>query len=108
MQEPLRSLKNPKWNMTTQNATKNYDYTAIADWLRTVNWSNDNQPTGVAKPVYGIKTFQPTIKAVSSKGHILKFVNIILLIKTEDEQQTKAEGPLKLLHDHIRCKSSTV
>ena len=34
--------------MTTQNATKNFDYTTIAD------------QTGVVKPVYGILTFQQT------------------------------------------------
>ena len=32
--------------------------------LRTVSWSNDNHPTGVVKPVYGIPTFLLTAKAV--------------------------------------------
>ena len=31
----------------TKNATKNFDYTTIADPLRTVSWSNSRQPTGV-------------------------------------------------------------
>ena len=30
----------------TNNATKKFDYTAIADRLRTVSWSNYNHPTG--------------------------------------------------------------
>ena len=47
-----------------KNATKNFDYTTIADRLRTVSWGNDSHPTGVVKPVYGIPTFQLTAKAV--------------------------------------------
>ena len=31
----------------TNNATKKLDYTAIADRLRTVSWSNYSHPTGV-------------------------------------------------------------
>ena len=53
--------------MTTQNATKNFDYTTIADRLRTVIWSNDNRPTGVVKPVYGILTFPLTVKLCNQK-----------------------------------------
>ena len=34
------------------NATKHFDYTTIADRLKTVSWSNSH-PTGVVKPVYG-------------------------------------------------------
>ena len=30
------------------NATKKFDYTAIADWLGMVSWSNYGHPTGVA------------------------------------------------------------
>ena len=44
--------------------TKNFDYTTIADRLRTVSWGNDSHPTGVVKPVYGIPTFPLTAKAV--------------------------------------------
>ena len=53
-------------NATRQHkhATKNFDYTTIADRLRTVSWSNDSHPTGVVKPVYGIPTFPLTAKAV--------------------------------------------
>ena len=31
----------------SDNATKEFDYTTIADRLRTVSWSNDSHPTGV-------------------------------------------------------------
>ena len=47
-----------------KNDTKNFEYTTIADRLRTVSWSNDSHPTGVVNPVYGILTFPPTAKAV--------------------------------------------
>ena len=30
---------------------QNFDYTTIADRLRTVCWGNDSYPTGVVKPV---------------------------------------------------------
>ena len=35
------------------NATKKFDYTAVADRLRTVSWSNYGHPTGVVNLVYG-------------------------------------------------------
>ena len=47
-----------------KNATKNFDYTTIADRLRTFSWGNDSHPTGVVKPVYGIPTFPLTAKVV--------------------------------------------
>ena len=30
-----------------KNATKNFDYKTIADWLRTVSWGNDSNPISV-------------------------------------------------------------
>ena len=56
--------KSKKQRDNTKNATKNFDYTTIADRLRTVNWGNDSHPAGVVKPVYGIPTFPLTAKAV--------------------------------------------
>ena len=53
-----------KRNMTTQKRHQNFDYTTIADRLRTVSWSNDSHQTCVVKPVYGIPTFPLTAKAV--------------------------------------------
>ena len=71
--------KNPYTNRTIQkatwqhkNATKNFDYTTIADRLRTVSWSNSSHPTGVVKPVYERSTFPLTATAVQSKGHTFK------------------------------------
>ena len=40
-------------NDNTNNATKKFDYTAVADRLRTVSWSNYGHPTGVVNLVYG-------------------------------------------------------
>ena len=56
--------KSKKQCDNTKNATKNFDYTTIADRLRTVSWGNDSHPAGVVKPVYGIPTFPLTAKAV--------------------------------------------
>ena len=53
-----------KVTTTTKNATKNVDYTGIADRLRKVSWSNVSQPTGVVQPVYGITTFPLSAKAL--------------------------------------------
>ena len=64
-----RKLKKKKRKHT--NATKIFDYTTIADGLRTVSWSNDSYPTGVVKRVNGIPTFPLIAKALQSKGHTL-------------------------------------
>ena len=50
--------------MTTQKLHQNFDYTTIADRLRTVSSGNDSHQTGVIKPVNGIRTFPLTAKAV--------------------------------------------
>ena len=55
---------NSATNWAHKKATKNFDYTTIANRLRTVSWSNDNYPTGVVKPVYRIPSFPITTKAV--------------------------------------------
>ena len=46
------------------NATKNFDYTTIAERLRTVSRSNSSHPTGVVKSVYERSTFPLTATAV--------------------------------------------
>ena len=63
--------KNPYTHKTIQkatwqhkNATQNFDYTTIADRLRTVSWSNSSHPTGVVKPVYESSTFPLIATAV--------------------------------------------
>ena len=42
--------ENSKSNGQHKNATKNFDYTTIADRLRTANVSNNSHQTGVVKP----------------------------------------------------------
>ena len=48
---PYIDRKTKKHSDNNTNATKNFDYTTIADQLRTVNWGNDSHPIGVFKPV---------------------------------------------------------
>ena len=43
----------------TNNATKKLDYTAVADPLRTVSWSNYGHKTVVVNLVYGPKLPTP-------------------------------------------------
>ena len=40
-----------------KNATKTWDYTTIANTLRTVIQTSDSHPTGVVKPVYRIPMY---------------------------------------------------
>ena len=56
-----RTIQKATWQH--KNATKNFDYTTIADRLRTVSWSNSSHPTGVVKPVYERSTFPLTATA---------------------------------------------
>ena len=44
---PYTYKKSKKQRDNTKNATKNFDYTTIADRLRTVSWSKNSYPTGV-------------------------------------------------------------
>ena len=55
---------------------KHFDYTTIADRLRTVSCSNDNQQTGLVKQVLGIPTFLLTAKAVQRTHIIYKILNV--------------------------------
>ena len=66
-----RKVQKATWQY--KNATKNFDYTTIADRLTTVSLSNNSHPTGVVKPVYEhSSTFPLTATAVLSKGHTFK------------------------------------
>ena len=56
-----RNIQKAMWQH--KNATKNFDYTTIADRLRTVSWVTIATKR-VVKPVYGIQTFPLTAKAV--------------------------------------------
>ena len=46
----------------TNNTTKKLYYTAVADRLRTVSWSNYGHPTGVVSLVYGAKESRLTMR----------------------------------------------
>ena len=57
VKRPTLTEKSKKQRDNIKNATKNFDYTTIADRLRTFSWSNSSYPTGVVKPVYERSTF---------------------------------------------------
>ena len=61
---PTLTEKSKKQRDNIKNATKNYDYTTIADRLRTVSWSNSSYPTVVVKPVEERLTFPLAAKVV--------------------------------------------
>ena len=63
MREKGRDLTQSYDNIM-KNATKNFDYTTIADRLRTVSWSNSSHSTVVVKPVYERLTCPLTATAV--------------------------------------------
>ena len=66
-----KKLQNPEWQH--KNATKNVDYTTIADRLIMVSWSNDSHLTGVVELVYGIPTF-PLTKKAPKMTHLKKML----------------------------------
>ena len=61
---PYTHRKFQKATWQHKNATKDFDYTTIAERLRTVSRSNSSHPTGVVKPVYERSTFPLTATAV--------------------------------------------
>ena len=65
--------KIPKTNVATKELHQNFDYTKIADRLRTFSLGDGSNPTGMVKPVYGIPIFPLTAKV--QKDTPLKFVN---------------------------------
>ena len=48
---PTEKIQKAMWQH--KHATNNFDYTPIADRLRTVSLANDSHPTGVVKPFTG-------------------------------------------------------
>ena len=62
-----RKIQKATWQH--KNATKNFDYTTIADRLRTVSSSNSSHSTCVVKPVYKRSTFPFTATAVLTNEH---------------------------------------
>ena len=57
------------------NRTKKFDYTAVADRLRTVSWSTYGHQTGVVNLDYGPNRPTPRNSGVIKRTHILKIVN---------------------------------
>ena len=57
------------------NATKKFDYRAVADRLRTVSWRNLGHPTGVVNLVYGPNLPTPRSTRVIKRTQVSKFVN---------------------------------
>ena len=73
--------KSKKQRDNIKNATKNFDYTTIADPLRTVSWSNSSYPTGVVKP--GLRALNlPTHRksSVINRTQIVFFVTDFIRI----------------------------
>ena len=57
----------------TKTPPKNFDYTTIADPLRTVSWGNDSHPTGVVKQMNGIPTLPLTATVVLSMARTCRY-----------------------------------
>ena len=62
--------KVPTRTEQNKNATKNFDFTTIADRLTTVSCNNENHLTGVVKPVYGILPSHYPQKLCNQKSRI--------------------------------------
>ena len=54
---PTSTEKSKKQRGNIKKHHKNFDFTTIADRLRTVNWSTSSHPTGVVKSVNERSTF---------------------------------------------------
>ena len=55
---PTSTKKSKNERDNIKNATKNFDYTTIADRLRAVSWSNSSHPTSV---VNRLTSAQPSL-----------------------------------------------
>ena len=55
-QSPYNDRKIQKATWQHEKCHQNFDYTTIADRLRTVSYGNDSHPTGVVKTINGIPT----------------------------------------------------
>ena len=60
---PTPTEKSKGATLLYKDVTKNLDYTAIADRLRTVSWSNYGHPTGVVNRITGATFPLPTTAA---------------------------------------------
>ena len=57
-------------NDNTNNVTKTFDYTAVANRIRTVSWSSYGHPTGVVILVYGPNLPTPRNSRVIKRTNI--------------------------------------
>ena len=70
-QKPLHQKKCKKGKVTTQTTPqKKFDYTAVADRLRTVIWSNYGYPIGVVDMVYGPSLPTPRNSREIKRTHV--------------------------------------
>ena len=67
---PFTHRKIQKATWQHKNATKNFDYTTLADQLRTVILDNDSHQTSAVNPIYGILTFPLTTNCVIKRTYI--------------------------------------
>ena len=67
---PTEKSKN---NMKTQKCHQNFEYTTIADRLRTVIWSYESHPSGVVKPVNGIQILPLTTTVFWSRERTSRY-----------------------------------
>ena len=82
----------------TNNAIKTFDYTAVADRLRTVNWSNYSHPTGVVNLVYGPNLLTPHNSRVIKRKQVICANYIRLAL---DQHYLKKPSTAKVyLSDH--------
>ena len=65
-----KNIKKAKWQHKQLHIK--FDYTAVADRLRTVSWSDYGHPTGVVYLVYGPVLPTPRNSNVIKRTHVLK------------------------------------
>ena len=86
---PTNMSKGQSYN--TNNATKQFNDTAIANRLRTVSWSNYSHPTGAVKPVYERSTFL-LLNIISIPLHLLLWMDVMLDCICASRSCEKQEG----------------
>ena len=96
-----------------KNVTKQFKHTLIADRHRTISWNNDSNPTGVAKPMYGIPTFIPTNHKsctwVIKRTHIKKIdYNPPYRDQWPTANKKQTSGQIFKYINVQSCKSSTI
>ena len=88
---PTPTEKSKGQSDNTSNATKKFDYTAVADRLRTASWSSYGHPAVVVNLVYGPNLPTPPNSLVIKRTHVLKFVNKPLC-RQQTNSQPKRRG----------------